>query len=54
MMSRVVIDPEAKFESNVPVLIIGAGAAGLVAALAAAETGAEVVMLERDPVPRWG
>ena len=51
-MSRVVFDPEAKFESNVPVLIIGAGAAGLVAALAAAETGAEVVVLERDPVPR--
>lgn len=35
-----------------PVLAIGAGAAGLVAALAAHEAGAGVLVLERDPVPR--
>lgn len=33
------------------VVIIGAGAAGLTAALAAAEQGAEVVVLERDATP---
>ncbi|MGH6814231.1 MAG: FAD-dependent oxidoreductase, partial [Hyphomicrobiaceae bacterium] len=40
------------FEWTVPVLIVGAGAAGLVAALAACEQGADVVVLERDAVPR--
>ncbi len=39
------------FEAQADVLIIGAGAAGLVAALAASEAGAEVVVVERDAVP---
>jgi fumarate reductase flavoprotein subunit len=39
------------FESEVQVLIVGAGAAGLCAALAAAEAGAEPVLIERDAVP---
>jgi len=39
------------FESEAQVLVIGAGAAGLCAALAAAETGAEPVLIERDAVP---
>lgn len=39
------------FEAHSDVLIIGAGAAGLVAALAAREDGAEVVIVERDDVP---
>lgn len=39
------------FEASADVLIIGAGAAGLVAALAAREAGAEVVVVERDAVP---
>ncbi len=40
------------FESDVPVLIIGAGAAGLCAALAAHEAGAECIVVERDALPR--
>jgi len=42
---------EAAFEYSVPVLVIGAGACGLTAALAAREAGAEVLVLERDPKP---
>ena len=42
----------AAFDLTVPVVIVGAGAAGLCAALAAREVGAEVLVLERDPVPR--
>lgn len=37
---------------EVPLLIVGAGAAGLVAALAAAERGATPLIVERDAVPR--
>jgi fumarate reductase flavoprotein subunit len=44
--------PPGGFEATVPVLIVGGGAAGLCAALAAHEAGAEVAILERDPVPR--
>lgn len=39
------------FEADTDVAIIGAGAAGLIAALAAQEAGAEVVIVERDAVP---
>jgi fumarate reductase flavoprotein subunit len=42
----------AAFASEVPVLIVGGGAAGLCAALAAHEAGAECVVVERDAVPR--
>jgi fumarate reductase flavoprotein subunit len=50
-MSRVVRQiPD--FEAEVPLLVVGAGAAGLVAALAARERGVEVLVLERDPLPR--
>ncbi|KAA2236867.1 FAD-dependent oxidoreductase [Salinarimonas soli] len=50
-MSRVVREvPE--FEAEVPLLVVGGGAAGLVAALAAREAGVEALVLERDPVPR--
>ncbi len=37
---------------GVDVLVIGAGAAGLIAALRALEAGASVLVLERDAVPR--
>lgn len=40
------------FAAEAEVLIVGGGAAGLVAALAARELGVETVILERDPVPR--
>ncbi|GIX09220.1 FAD-dependent oxidoreductase [Elioraea sp.] len=40
------------FGAEAEVLIVGGGAAGMVAALAAAEAGAEPVVVERDAVPR--
>ncbi len=47
-----VLRTDAKdFETEVPVLIVGAGACGCVAALAATERGAEVLILERDAKP---
>ena len=47
------VQPAAKaaFEYTVDVVIIGAGACGLTAALAAKEAGAEVLVLERDERP---
>ena len=43
---------ERAFDFDVPVVIVGAGAAGLTAALAARDAGAEVLLLERDAHPR--
>ena len=43
--------PPERFDAHVQTVIIGAGAAGLVAALAAQEAGQEVLVLERDAVP---
>ena len=40
------------FPATVPLLVIGAGACGLVAGLAAKDKSTDVVLLERDPVPR--
>lgn len=40
-----------EFPLTVPVLVIGAGACGLTAALAAHDASAEVLVLERDPSP---
>ncbi len=42
-----------EFEFSVPVVVVGAGACGLTAALAASDRGAEVIVLERDKRP-WG
>ncbi|AUM74613.1 FAD-dependent oxidoreductase [Paracoccus jeotgali] len=39
------------FEVTIPVVVIGGGATGLTAALAAHDAGAEVIVLERDAVP---
>lgn len=51
-MSQIVRTKCREFDLDVQVAIIGAGAAGLTAALAAREAGAEVLVLERDPIPR--
>ena len=47
----VVPDAGRRFDPHVPVLIVGAGACGLVAALAARDAGAEVLVVERDVTP---
>jgi fumarate reductase flavoprotein subunit len=44
--------PTAGFDATVPIVIVGAGAAGLCAALAATEAGVDVAILERDSLPR--
>lgn len=44
--------PAAGFDLEVQTLIIGAGACGMVAALAAREAGQEVLVIEADPLPR--
>lgn len=41
-----------EFETSVPVVIIGAGACGMTAALTVADAGVEVLVLERDTVPQ--
>ncbi len=46
-----IIRRETAPDPQVPVLVIGAGACGLTAALAARDSGADVLVLERDPVP---
>ena len=40
-----------KFPVSVPVIVIGAGACGLIAALAAHDAGVEALVLERDAKP---
>ncbi len=50
-MNSVQPSEDVDFGSEVPVLIVGAGAAGLCAALAASEAGIEPVVIERDAVP---
>ena len=51
-MSDVVRVEDRSFDFAVPVIVVGAGAAGLVAALAAREAGREVLVIERDALPR--
>ncbi|WP_293943188.1 FAD-binding protein [Sphingomonas sp.] len=43
---------KSTFGYSVPTLVAGGGACGLVAALAAHDAGQEVVVIERDPLPR--
>ena len=50
-MSTVELDSADDWNARAPLLIIGAGAAGLCAALAAKEAGVEAVVIERDAVP---
>ncbi len=51
MMSTVVASDGEKFGTRVPLVIVGAGAAGLCAALAAKEAGIDAVVVERDDIP---
>ncbi len=50
-MSVVVAAAGEKFDTQVPLVIVGAGAAGLCAGLAAKEAGIDAVVIERDDVP---
>jgi fumarate reductase flavoprotein subunit len=50
-MSTVEFDSVGEWTAQVPLLIVGAGAAGLCAALAAKEAGVDAVVIERDGVP---
>lgn len=50
-MSRVLFD-DLPFDTIIPVAIIGGGAAGLCAALAATEAGVDPVVFERDALPQ--
>jgi fumarate reductase flavoprotein subunit len=50
-MSGVIAAPDVTFDTTVPLLVVGAGAAGLCAALAAKEAGVEPVVIERDAMP---
>ena len=50
-MSRILTD-DLPFDLTVPVAIVGGGAAGLCAALAAKEAGADPVIFERDALPQ--
>src|SRR6056297_1556111 len=43
--------PEEGFDLEVPILIVGAGACGLVAALAAKDAGALPLVIEADAIP---
>lgn len=51
MASLVQAVGDERFEAQAPSLIVGAGAAGLCAALAAKEAGVDAVLIERDAVP---
>lgn len=49
-MSEVSFDVPAKWDAEVPLLIIGAGAAGICASIAAKEAGVDAIVIERDAV----
>lgn len=50
-MTSVLPTPATGFDLDVPVLVIGAGASGMVAALSIKDDGGEVLIVEADPVP---
>src|SRR5215813_6404932 len=50
-MNKISSGANEKFVTQVPLLIVGAGAAGLCAELAAKEAGIDVLMVERNAVP---
>ena len=50
-VTRILDARSQSFAEHVPVLVVGAGAAGMVAGLAAKSLGADVLLLERDDLP---
>ena len=50
-MTALATTPSDGFDFDVPTLVIGAGASGLVAALSVKDAGGEVLVIEADPVP---
>ncbi|MBX6329943.1 MAG: FAD-dependent oxidoreductase, partial [Pseudolabrys sp.] len=48
---NVAVDADVEFDTRVPLAIVGAGASGLCAALAARERNIEAIVIERDAVP---
>ncbi|MEM9973748.1 MAG: FAD-dependent oxidoreductase [Pseudomonadota bacterium] len=50
-MTRVAPPPAEGYDFEAPVLVIGAGASGMVAALSAADAGGDVLVIEADPAP---
>ena len=51
MTNVITVAEDETFDAEAPLLIVGAGAAGLCAALAASEAGVDPVVIERDAVP---
>ncbi len=49
--SEVILSPPSAIDAETDVLVIGAGACGLVAALRAKAAGAEIIVIERDSSP---
>jgi fumarate reductase flavoprotein subunit len=47
-----ILAPPRSFSATVPVIVAGAGACGLTAALAARDSGVDVLVLERDATPQ--
>ena len=43
--------PDKTFDLHIPVVVVGAGACGLTAAIAARDGGVEVLVIERDSTP---
>ena len=50
-MTSVRPTPASGFDLEVPVLVIGAGASGMIAALSIKDCGGQVLVVEADPVP---
>ena len=50
-MNHVIRGYDGQFDISIPVVVIGAGAAGLIAGLAAHDNGAQVLIVERDANP---
>lgn len=50
-VSNVIFDDNIEFDITVPIIVIGAGAAGLISALSARDSGVQVLVVERDVAP---